>query len=45
VALLELLQQPQKAAQQVEPFAQVHRQLQRNAVQGAAQHIIERAMH
>jgi len=44
-ALLELLQHPQKAAQQIEPFARVHRQLQQNAVQRAAQHIIARGMH
>jgi len=44
-ALLELLQDPQKAAQQIEPFAQVRRQLRQNAVQRAAQHIIERGMH
>ena len=41
-ALLELLQHPQKVAQQIEPFARVHRQLRRNAVQRAAQHIVER---
>jgi lipid-A-disaccharide synthase len=44
-ALLELLQHPQKAAQQIEPFARVHRQLQQNAVQRAAQHIIDRGLH
>jgi lipid-A-disaccharide synthase len=44
-ALLDLLQHPQKAQQQIEPFAGVHRQLQRNAAQRAAQHIIERGMH
>ena len=44
-ALLELLQHPQKATQQTEPFARVHRQLQQNAAQRAAQHIIERGMH
>jgi lipid-A-disaccharide synthase len=44
-ALLQLLQHPQKAAQQIEPFARVHRQLQQNAVQRAAQHILERGMH
>ena len=43
--LLELLQHPQKAAQQIEPFAQVRRQLRQNAAQQAAQHIIERGMH
>ena len=43
-ALLELLQHPQKAAQQIEPFARVHRQLQQNAAQQAAQHIIGRGM-
>ncbi|MGB5298903.1 MAG: lipid-A-disaccharide synthase [Thiogranum sp.] len=44
-ALLELLQHPQKAAQQIEPFAQMRRQLRQNAAQQAAQHIIERGMH
>jgi lipid-A-disaccharide synthase len=44
-ALLELLQHPQKAAQQIEPFARVHRQLRQNAAQRAAQYIIERGGH
>jgi len=44
-ALLELLQDQQEAAQQIEPFAQVHRRLRLNAVQRAAQHIIERGIH
>ncbi|GMQ83861.1 MAG: lipid-A-disaccharide synthase [Gammaproteobacteria bacterium] len=44
-AVLELLQQPEQAARQIEPFAQVHRQLQTNAAQQAAQHVIERGMH
>lgn len=43
-ALLELLQHPKKAAQQIEPFAPVRRQLRQNAAQRAAQHIIERGM-
>jgi lipid-A-disaccharide synthase len=44
-ALLELLQHPQKAAQQIEPFARLHRQLRQNAAQRAAQHIIEKGIH
>jgi lipid-A-disaccharide synthase len=44
-ALLELLQHPQRAAQQVEPFARLHQQLRQNAAQRAAQHIIERGMY
>jgi lipid-A-disaccharide synthase len=44
-ALLELLQDRKKAAKQIEPFAQLHRQLRQNSVQRAAQHIIERGMH
>jgi len=44
-ALLELLQHRQKAAQQIEPFARLHRQLRQNAAQRAAQHIIEKGMH
>ncbi|MEA2079215.1 MAG: lipid-A-disaccharide synthase, partial [Pseudomonadota bacterium] len=44
-ALLELLEHPQKAAQQIEPFARVHRQLRQNAAQRAALHVIERGMH
>ena len=44
-ALLELLQHRQKAAQQIEPFARLHRQLRQNAAQRAAQHIIEKGIH
>jgi len=43
-SVLELLQQPEKAARQIEPFARVHQQLRTNAAQQAAQHVIERAM-
>ena len=41
-ALLELLVQPQKAAQQTQPFAGVHEQLRRDAAQQAAIQVIER---
>jgi len=44
-ALLELLQQPEKAAQQVEPFAGVHRQLRLDAAQQTAIKVIERGTH
>ncbi len=40
-ALLELLQQPQKAARQIEPFAGMHLTLGQNAAQRAARHVIE----
>jgi len=44
-AVLELLLQPDRAAHQVAPFEQVHRQLQTNAAQQAAQQIIARGTH
>jgi lipid-A-disaccharide synthase len=44
-AVLELLQQPEKAARQIEPFARVHEQLQKNAALQAAQQVIERGTH
>jgi len=44
-AVLELLQQPDKAARQIEPFARVHEQLQTNAALQAAQQVIERGQH
>ncbi len=44
-AVLELLQQPDKAARQIEPFARVHEQLQTNAALQAAQQVIERGTH
>lgn len=44
-AVLELLQQPDKAARQIEPFARVHEQLQTNAALQAAQQVIERGLH
>lgn len=44
-SVLELLQQPEQAARQIEPFARVHQQLQTNAAQQAAQQVIERATH
>lgn len=43
-ALLELLEQPEKAAQQIRPFADVHRQLRRDAAQQAAIQVIERGI-
>jgi lipid-A-disaccharide synthase len=44
-AVLELLQQPDKAARQIQPFARVHEQLQTNAALQAAQQVIERGQH
>lgn len=41
-ALLQLLQQPQLAARQTEPFAGILRQLQQHAAQQVAQQVIER---
>jgi len=43
-AVLELLQQPEKAARQIEPFARMHQQLQTNAAHQAAQQVIERGI-
>jgi lipid-A-disaccharide synthase len=43
-AVLELLCDPHKASQQIEPFAGVRTQLRQQAAQQAAQHIIDRAM-
>lgn len=44
-AVLELLQHPEKAAQQIEPFARVHEQLRTNAALKTAQQVIERGIH
>ncbi|HHJ17704.1 MAG TPA: lipid-A-disaccharide synthase [Gammaproteobacteria bacterium] len=44
-ALLALLQQPEQAAHQTEPFAGVLRQLQQHAARQAAQQVIERGTH
>ena len=44
-AVLELLQQPDKAVRQIEPFARMHEQLQTNAALQVAQQVIERGTH
>lgn len=44
-AVLELLQRPEKAAQQIEPYHELHRQLRQNAAQQAAEIIFQRGSH
>jgi lipid-A-disaccharide synthase len=44
-SVLDLLQQPEKATRQVQPFAKVRLQLQTNAALQVAQQVIERGTH
>lgn len=44
-AALELLREPQLAAQQTEPFDEIHRQLRGDAAARAAAIVLERGMH